>query len=183
VKFTPLSIPGAWLIEPVKHQDERGVFRRHFCAVEFAEHRLETAVVQGNVSENFHKGTLRGFHFQLPPHEEAKTLSCLSGAVHDIVVDLRPASPTYLKWEGVDLDAENRRALHVPAGCAHAFLTLRDNTLVHYYVSSAYAPTAERGVRFDDPLFGFRWPAAVLTLSDRDRAFPDFDPAAPVIAR
>ncbi len=174
--FAELELPGVWLIAPEVHTDDRGAFRRHFCAREFAAHGITPTVAQGNISENPRAGTLRGFHYQARPSQEAKTLSCLSGALYDIVVDLRPASPTFMKWVAVELSAQDHRSLHVPVGCANAWLTMAPDTVVHYYMSEFYAPTADRGLRYDDPAFGFRWPAAPTVISDKDRSYPDFDP-------
>lgn len=176
MKFVELGLRGVWLIEPEAYADERGVFRRHFCAREFRDHGLAPAAVQGNVSENPHLGTLRGFHYQARPFEEAKTLSCMTGAIYDIVVDLRPESPTFMRWVPVELAARDRKSLHVPAGCANAWLTTAPDTVVHYYMSEEYAPDSYRGFRYDDPAFGFRWPIAPKVISERDRGFPDFDP-------
>ena len=178
MKFQELGLPGVWLIEPELFKDERGVFRRHFCAEEFKAHCIEPAVMQGNISENPHRGTLRGFHYQLAPSQEAKTLSCLTGAVYDIVADMRPDSPTFMKWISVEFGAEDRRSLHVPAGCANAWLTTTDNTVMHYYMSAMYAPNSYRGFRYDDPSFGFEWPSEPAFISDKDRALPYFDPKA-----
>lgn len=178
MKFSELDIPGAWLIEPDLHRDERGVFRRHFCADEFSAHGIVPTVVQGNISENPHLGTLRGFHYQASPHQEAKTLSCLTGSIYDIVVDLRAGSATFMKWIAVELSAGDRKSLHVPAGCANAWLTTASQTCVHYYMSEFYTPGADRGFRYDDPAFTFHWPAPPKVISDKDRNYPDFDPRA-----
>lgn len=174
MKFKTLTISGAWLIEPDLVCDERGVFRRHFCRDEFSHHGIEPAVCQGNVSENPHLFTLRGFHYQLAPYAEGKTISCLSGGVYDIVVDLRENSPTYLRWVSVELDANNRASVYVPPGCANAYLTLERNTIVHYYMSEKYAPNSYRGFRYDDPNFNFTWPAEPKVISERDRMLPNF---------
>jgi dTDP-4-dehydrorhamnose 3,5-epimerase len=175
MKFLELALPGVWLIEPELFADERGAFRRHFCAEEFASHHIAFAVVQGNVSENPERGTLRGFHFQIPPFEEPKTLSCLGGGVYDIVVDLRPNSPKFMQWIAVEFSSKDRRSLHVPAGCANAWLTTEPGTVVHYYMGSAYNPGAGRGIRYNDPAFGFRWPFSPLMVSEKDLNYPDFD--------
>lgn len=174
--FTQLGLPGVWLIDPVVFADDRGVFRRHFCAEEYQAHGLTPTVAQGNVSENLYAGTLRGFHYQLPPWAEAKTLSCITGALYDIVVDLRPDSPTFLQWISVEISARDRRSLYVPAGCANAWLTTEPNTVLHYYMSEFYHPESYRGFRYNDPAFDFRWPAEPAVISDKDRTFPDFDP-------
>ena len=176
MQFTELAIPGVWLIEPEVHADSRGAFRRHFCAREFAAHGIAATMAQGNISENPAVATLRGFHYQLKPHQEAKTISCLSGAIYDIVADLRSTSPTFMQWVAVEISARDRKSLHVPAGCANAWLTMEPNTTVHYYMSEFYAAGADRGIRYDDPAFRFRWPAEPKVISEKDLAFPPFDP-------
>jgi len=177
MKFIELALPGVWLIEPELHADKRGVLRRHFCMEEFAAHGLDPKVAQGNISENPTRGTLRGFHYQARPFEEAKTLSCLSGALYDIVVDLRQDSPAYMKWVAAELSADSRVSLHVPAGCANAWLTTAPNSIVHYYMSEMYAADSYRGFRYDDPSFGFRWPFEPVLISEKDLSFPNFTPA------
>jgi dTDP-4-dehydrorhamnose 3,5-epimerase len=176
MQFRPLDIPGACVVTPNPFADHRGVFRRHFCAAEFLAAGLDGRVAQGNISENLKRGTLRGFHFLDAACGEAKTLSCLRGAVHDVIVDLRPQSPTYLAWRSVELDDRNRNSIHVPPGCANAFLTLTDDVIVHYYHSCSYVPAAERGIRYNDPGFGFEWPFEPTIISDKDRGHPDFTP-------
>ena len=175
MKFRELSLSGVWLIDAEPFSDDRGVFFRHFCAEEFAAHGIEPAVVQGNISVNPHLGTLRGFHYQEPPDEESKTLSCLTGAIYDIVVDLRPNSQTFMSWVSVELSAQNHRSLHLPAGCANAWLTVSENTVVHYYMSELYSPKAYCGFRYNDPGFGFDWPMEPKVISDKDNCFPDFE--------
>ena len=174
MKFVEQFIKGVFLITPEPHQDERGMFRRHFCAEEFSKRDITSKVSQSNVSENFHPYTLRGFHYQTGAHAEGKTLSCLKGKIYDVVVDLRKSSPTYMKWVSLDLNQENRYAVHVPPGCANAFLTLDPNCLIHYYCSQSYFPEAEKGIRFDDPSFQFEWPRYPEVISDKDRRHPDF---------
>jgi dTDP-4-dehydrorhamnose 3,5-epimerase len=175
MKFIELALPGVWMIEPNIITDERGTFRRSFCATEFAVHGLANTAVQGNISENPQEGTLRGFHFQIPPFGEAKTLTCVSGSLYDIVVDLRPASPSFMQWVSVEFSATDRRSLHIPAGCANAWLTTSPNTTVHYYMSEAYRPNADSGLRYNDPAFDFRWPNEPKLISAKDIAYPDFD--------
>lgn len=174
MQFNELSISGAFLIKPELFCDERGVFRRHYCSQEYAEHGITTGVLQGNVSENPHLHTLRGFHYQLAPHAEGKTISCISGAVYDIVVDLRNDSETYLKWESVTLDSNERNSLYIPPGCANAFLTTESNTIVHYYMSELYAPNSYQGFSYKDPAFNFIWPAEVKHISERDKNLPNY---------
>ncbi|HEX6040824.1 dTDP-4-dehydrorhamnose 3,5-epimerase [Longimicrobium sp.] len=176
--FVPTLLDGAWVVEPEPVEDERGFFARTWCADEFRARGLDPALAQCSVSFNRRRGTLRGMHFQAAPHAEAKLVRCTRGALWDVVVDLRPGSPTFTRWFGVELTADNHRALYVPQGFAHGFQTLADDTEVFYQISVPYAPGAGRGVRWDDPAFGIRWPHAdARILSDRDRAYPDFDPA------
>ena len=174
--FRPLDIPGAAVIAPTPFQDDRGVFRRHFCATEFAVAGLDGRMAQGNISENLRRGTLRGFHYLDESCGEAKTLSCLRGSVHDVILDLRPGSPTFRQWRAVELSDTNRLSIHVPPGVANAFLTLEDDVIVHYYHSTAYVPAKEHGVRYTDPQFGFEWPIEPTIVSDKDRAHPDYVP-------
>jgi len=176
MKFEEQKIKGVFLIQAEPFMDERGVFRRHFCQREFLRHGIDTRVAQANVSENIHKHTLRGFHFQLAPHGEGKTISCLAGSFYDIVVDLRPYSPTFLQWISLTIRAKDRTSLHVPAGCANAFLTLEDNMLAQYYVSDYYHKESEQGIRYNDPLFHFEWPYEPAHISAKDASFPNFDP-------
>lgn len=175
MKFQELSLSGVWLIDAEPFADDRGVFRRHFCAEEFARHGIEPRVLQGNISENPFMHTLRGFHFQLPPYAEGKTISCLTGSLFDIVVDLRPSSRTFRKWEAITLDGEKRHSLYVPPGCANAYLTMDSDTLVHYYMSEIYSPASYVGFRFDDPTFAFRWPTQPRLISDKDLNLPTYE--------
>ena len=172
MKFKELEIPGVWVIDAELVEDTRGVFRRHFCAKEFAERGIETAMVQGNISENPHQHTLRGFHYQVAPHSEGKTLSCFSGSLYDIVVDLRQESRTYRKWIPVNLTATSRQSLYIPPGCANAYLTMEANTVVHYYMSSFYNPISYTGFHYADPSFRFAWPSAPALISDKDNNLP-----------
>jgi dTDP-4-dehydrorhamnose 3,5-epimerase len=174
VIFTESRLAGAYVIDPELHADERGLFARTFCAKEFAQHGLSTTLVQCNISQNRRKGTLRGMHWQAWPHEEAKLIRCTRGTIHDVIIDLRPGSPTLGEHIGVDLTADNRRMLYVPEGFAHGFLTLDDDTEVFYQMSAFYEPAAARGLRHDDPALGIRWPAAVTVVSEKDRRWPDW---------
>ena len=174
MKFTTTSLKDAILIEPEPRPDERGFFARTYCRNEFAEAGLETDFVQGNMSFNRAKGTLRGMHFQYPPHEEVKVVRCIRGAIYDVIIDLRPDSPSYLKWQGFELTEDNGLQLYVPRGFAHGFLTLSDGAAVAYQVSAFYAPGAEGGVRWNDPQFAIEWSADVTVLSPKDAAWPDF---------
>lgn len=174
MKFTETTLPGAWLIdiEPVK--DERGFFARTWCQREFSEHGLIASLVQCGMSYNKTKGTLRGMHYQMEPHAEAKLIRCTQGVIYDVIVDLRSSSVTYKKYAGVDLSAENRRMLYVPPGIAHGFLTLTDGCEVLYQMSEFYQPAQARGVRWNDPAFAIRWPNDVRVISERDKNYPDF---------
>ena len=174
--FTQTVLPGVFLVDPERHADERGFFARTYSADEFAAHGLDPRVEQCSMSYNPRTGTLRGMHYQREPHGEVKLVRCTMGAVYDVVVDLRPASPTYCQWVGVELTAENRRMLYVPEGCAHGFLTLVDQTEVFYQISQPHHPTAGAGVRWNDPTFGVAWPSAPRVMADRDAAYPDFVP-------
>ena len=175
MNFKKLSIADAYIIEPNTFYDERGVFRRAFCSDTFRDNALDKQVSQANISENYKKHTLRGFHYQLEPHSEAKTLTCVSGSVYDIVVDLRPKSETYLKWAAVKLTKENRCSLHVPKGCANSFLTLENNTTMVYFSSNNYNPKHEKGLRYNDPTFKFKWPVnEPKFISKKDASWPDY---------
>jgi len=174
MKFTPTPLPGAFVIDLELRRDERGFFARTWCREELAGQGLSTTLAQCSLSFNPHRGTLRGMHYQAPPHGEVKIVRCTRGAVYDVIVALRPSSPAYARWFGIELDAENRRMLYVPEGVAHGFLTLVPQTEVSYQISRPYVPQAARGVRWDDPAFGIEWPAPVELVSERDRSYPDF---------
>jgi dTDP-4-dehydrorhamnose 3,5-epimerase len=172
--FKGTDIDGVWVIEPERHDDERGFFARTWEPEEFTERGLNSDLAQCSISYNRQRGTLRGLHYQAAPHEEAKLVRCTAGAIFDVAVDLRPDSPTFRDWFGVELSAENRLALFVPEGCAHGFLTLADDSEVHYQISQAYVPDAGRGVRWDDPAFAIRWPSQVVVINERDKSYADF---------
>ena len=174
MKFHAQNIQGVFLIESTPFVDERGVYRRHFCDQEFSEQGIVTNIRQCNVSENPYNHTMRGFHYQLPPHSEGKTLSCLKGAIYDIIIDLRTESPTYMQWISFEINDENRCTIHIPPGCANAFLTLEDHCLIHYYCSHPYTPSAERGIRYNDPAFEFEWPYRPEVISEKDLNHPDY---------
>lgn len=171
MRFTPLTIPGAFVIDLEPITDARGSFARSFCANEFAAHGLRTTFPQHSRSQNLKKGTLRGMHWQEPPHAEAKVVTCVRGGVYDVCLDLRRDSPAYLKWHGVELTAENRSQLYIPEGCAHGFQALTDNAEISYLISAFWTPEAGRGARFDDPAFGIAWPLPVTEMSDKDRGW------------
>jgi dTDP-4-dehydrorhamnose 3,5-epimerase len=174
--YTKGPLPDTYIIAPDKKQDDRGFFARAFCEKEFAEHGLAPRMVQTNLSFNTEQGTLRGLHFQRAPHREAKLVRCTRGALYDVIVDIRPASPAYGEWMGVELSADTHRMLYVPEGFAHGFLTLEDDTEVTYQVSAFYTPGAEGGLRHDDPALAIDWPAAVRVISAKDRSWPAFQP-------
>lgn len=175
--FNETILSGAFLVEPECHKDARGLFARTFCEEEFAARGLSSRVAQCSLSFNDRKGTLRGLHYQAPPHAEAKLIRCTRGSVHDVIVDLRRNSPTFRKWIAVELSAENRLMLFVPEGFAHGLQALDDGTEVFYQISQPYRPEAARGVRWNDPAFSIAWPLPDPLLSDRDRSFPDFTEA------
>jgi dTDP-4-dehydrorhamnose 3,5-epimerase len=155
-------------------EDDRGYFARTFCVREYADHGLETRFVQHNTSYSSVRGTLRGMHFQRAPHGEVKVVSCLKGAIWDVIIDLRPDSPTYCRWEGFELTAENRRQIYIPVGFAHGFQTLCGDTETGYLISAFYAPTAASGVRYNDPIFAIDWPLPITAISEKDSAWPNF---------
>lgn len=171
--FTETHIAGVFVVETEPRGDERGWFARGWCAAEFAAHGLDAHIEQVNVARTERSGTIRGMHWQAEPHGEAKLVRCTRGAVFDVAIDLRPASPTCGAWVGVELKDDGRRMLYVPEGCAHGYQALADGTEVTYLVTHAYVPGAERGVRHDDPAFGIQWPLPVADLSPKDRAWPD----------
>jgi dTDP-4-dehydrorhamnose 3,5-epimerase len=179
VRFRETSVAGAFVVEPERIEDERGFFARTFSVKEFASRGLDTRVDECSTSFNVREGTLRGMHYQLAPHAESKLVRCTRGAIYDVAVDLRPDSPSYLRWFGLELSPENGYALFVPEGCAHGFQTLADASEVLYQISAPYVPDAGRGVRWDDPAFGIEWPAPPAggrTMTSRDAEYPDFAP-------
>lgn len=172
--FTALPLDGLYLVTPEPVRDQRGFNARLWCEREFRDRGIDFRIVQMNMIGNGPAGTLRGFHYQAPPHAESKLFSVRRGAIHDVVVDVRRGSPTYLQWTGVRLTAEGREQLFIPKGCAQGFQTLVPETEVLYSVSAAYAPGHERGFRHDDPAFGIEWPLPVSAISEKDRSWPDF---------
>jgi dTDP-4-dehydrorhamnose 3,5-epimerase len=174
--FNTTELPGAYIIEPERYEDERGFFARTWCQHEFEQHGLSTRLAQCNISFNKRMGTLRGMHYQVAPYAEVKLVRCTMGAIYDVIIDLRPHAPTFMRHVGVVLSAENRRMLYVPEGFAHGFQTLEDNSEVFYQMSEFYAQAYGRGVRWDDPAFGVQWPEAERNIIDRDRYYPDFAP-------
>lgn len=172
--FTETPVKGAFVMDLEPREDERGFFARVWCERECGERGMNLRVAQCNVSFNKKRGTLRGLHYQAAPFEEAKLVRCTRGAIYDVVVDLRPGSPSFKRHLAVVLSAENRRALYVPEGCGHGFQTLEDDTEVFYQMSAPYSADHARGVRWNDPAFGIEWPPADRIMADRDRTYPDF---------
>lgn len=172
----PTAVQGVHEIRLEPHLDDRGSFARIFCRREFEAAGLEGEMVQSSLSETRRRGTLRGLHYQAAPSREAKVVRCLRGAIFDVALDLRPDSATYLRHHGAELSEQNGRALYIPHGCAHGFQTLEDDTLVLYFMMDYYRPELGRGVRWDDPAFGIRWPIEDPILTGRDRDYPDFRP-------
>ena len=178
MRFLETPLPGAFVVEIDMIGDERGWFARTFDAEEFRSRGMDPEVVQCNASFNAHRGTLRGMHYQAEPHGEPKLVRCVRGAIFDVAVDLRPQSPAFRGWHGVELSAENRRAFYIPAGLAHGFQTLTEDCEVLYQMGHSYVPDAARGVRWDDPAFGIEWPDAPQgrTISERDASYGSLEP-------
>lgn len=176
MKFATTRLQDAYLIEMEPHTDDRGWFARSFCVKEFAARDLETSYPQHSTSYSRRAGTIRGMHFQVDPRYEVKIVRAFSGAIYDVIIDMRPHSSTYLQWEGFELSSENGRQLYVPRGFAHGFQTLVDDTLVSYLCSTFYAPDSSGGYRYDDSAFGIRWPLPVSEISEKDGSWADFTP-------
>lgn len=175
MKFIELSLQGAYLIEPELIEDSRGFFARSFCTHEFKKHGLNSNIYQCNISFNHKKGTLRGMHFQIGDNSEVKVVRCNSGAIYDVIIDLRPNSPTYKQWQGVELTAKNRTMLYIPEGFAHGFQTLEDNTELSYQMSEFFAPEQARGIRWNDPAFKIKWPYEQPTvISAKDQQYANY---------
>jgi dTDP-4-dehydrorhamnose 3,5-epimerase len=177
VIFSETGVKGAFLIKPELVEDERGFFARTFCVRELTAAGIDPEVVQRSISYNRRRGTLRGMHYQAAPHEENKLVSCSRGAIYDVVLDLRPQSPTFRRWHAATLSDQNFEALFIPKGCAHGFLTLTDDVVVQYEISGFYHPESARGLRYDDPAFGVTWPAAPTVINARDASYPPFEAA------
>jgi dTDP-4-dehydrorhamnose 3,5-epimerase len=173
--FTETKLKGAFIVDVELLADQRGAFARTFCAQEFEQHGLKPTVAQCNLSFNHKAGTIRGMHYQIPPAAETKLVRCTKGAIYDVIVDLRPASPTYRQYIGVELSADNRRALYVPELFAHGYQALTDGAEVVYQVGEFYTPGYERGLRYDDPAFGISWPLPVTVISEKDASWPLFE--------
>jgi dTDP-4-dehydrorhamnose 3,5-epimerase len=176
MRFAATPLAGAYLVEIAKIGDERGFFGRSWCQREMAEHGLDSQIAQINTSFSRHRGTLRGLHFQIAPYQESKLIRCTRGAIFDVIVDLRPGSPSCGQWYGAELTADNHLALYSPKGFAQGFITLQDDSEITYIASEPYAPGKDRGIRWDDPQFGIQWPLQPVAMSDKDRQWPDFTP-------
>jgi dTDP-4-dehydrorhamnose 3,5-epimerase len=172
MKFIEVKLKGAYIIDPDILEDERGFFARTFCQKEFEAHGLNPRIAQCNISFNKHKGTLRGMHYQAAPMAETKLVRCTRGAIHDVIIDLRPESPTYCQWIAEELNTENSRMMYVPEGFAHGFQTLKDDTEVFYQMSECYSPEHARGGRWNDPAFGIEWPLNTKIISEKDKSYP-----------
>ena len=172
MRFSQCGVAGAWLIEPTPIEDARGRFMRAWCQREFADHGIAFTPLQANMGFSLRKGTIRGLHYQIAPALEAKLVRCTRGEIFDVVVDLRPASLTYRRWYGLCLSMENGHMLYIPEGCAHGCQSTRDDTEIHYMASAFYSPEHVRGVRYDDPVVGIRWPLVASSVSDQDRQWP-----------
>jgi dTDP-4-dehydrorhamnose 3,5-epimerase len=175
MRFSKTMLPGVIGIELEPRADDRGFFARSWCQQEFEAQGLNSRLVQCNVSFNYRKGTLRGMHFQAAPHAETKLVRCTKGAIYDVALDMRPESPAYKRWVGVELTAKSRQMLYIPEGCAHGFLTLEDETEVFYQMSEFYHAESARGARWDDPAFAIAWPEEVQVISERDATYPAFE--------
>lgn len=174
MKFTETRIPGAWIIDITPIHDDRGLFAMTWRPDELRQRGIDPALAQCNLAFSHRRGTLRGMHFQNAPHAQAKIVRCTRGALLDVVIDLRPDSPNYCQWDAVELTADNRRLLYMPEGIAHGYLTLSDDTEAYYHASTPWAPAAESGVRWDDPVFGIEWPSQPVIISPKDASWPHY---------
>jgi len=172
--FIETNLLDAYIIEIEKREDERGFFARAWCKKEFEGHGINSDWVQANLGFSKKRGTLRGLHYQIVPYQEAKLMRCIKGAIFDVIIDVRPESPTYKRWLGVELTADNHKMLYIPAGFAHGYLSLVDNIETFYQVSQFYTPGAEQGIRWNDPAFGIEWPLEAQVISDKDKSWPDY---------
>jgi dTDP-4-dehydrorhamnose 3,5-epimerase len=178
MEFVETKLPGAFLVRIKRIEDHRGYFGRGFCRQEFIAHGLNPDVSQLNVGFSHARGTLRGMHYQTAPHAEAKLVRCTKGRIFDVIVDLRPDSPTHRQWFGAELDADDGTMMYVPEGVAHGYLTLVDRSEIYYLASVPYASASAKGVRFDDPQFGIAWPSAPSVMSDQDKNWPAYTDAS-----
>ncbi|WP_291571673.1 dTDP-4-dehydrorhamnose 3,5-epimerase [Clostridium sp. UBA4548] len=172
--FKETKLKGAYIIEIEPIEDERGFFARSWCKEEFESIGLNPNLKQCNISYNKHKGTIRGMHFQTAPYEEAKLVRCIRGAIYDVIIDLREHSETFMKWIGVEITAENRKALYIPEGFAHGFQTIEENSEVFYQMSESYHAEHAAGIKWNDTTFGIEWPLPIISISDKDNSFQSF---------
>lgn len=172
--FKETKLKGAYIIETQKLTDDRGFFGRSWCKKEFEAHGLNASIVQANLSYTKTKGTLRGLHYQVAPYSETKAIRCFSGSIYDVIIDIRPDSSTFKQWIGVELSGENGLMLYIPEGFAHGFISLEDNTLIHYLNTAYYTPGAEGGIRYNDPAFNVKWPMEPTLISEKDKNQPPF---------
>tara|TARA_Y100000589_G_C27197023_1_gene647323 strand:+ start:4486 stop:5028 length:543 start_codon:yes stop_codon:yes gene_type:complete len=177
MQFTELNLKGVYLISPDIFSDSRGKFHRSFCKDEYRKNGIDNSFEQGNISENPKRGTLRGFHYQIDPYQESKTISCITGSIFDVVIDLRKDSSTFLQSVSVEISYKKKESIFIPKGCANAWLTLESNTFVHYYMGSSYHPDSYKGIKFNDKFFNIKWPFDPKLISDKDLQFPDFKPS------
>ena len=175
MKFEPIPLPGAWAISLEPHEDDRGYYARSYCRRELEAHGIDPTMVQMNTVFSKSAGTLRGMHYQTDPRAETKLVRCIRGALYDVMVDMRPDSPTYLQYFGIELSAENRQMVYVPGNFAHGFLSMEDNTEACYMVGEYYAPDCERGFCHDDPAIGIQWPIPAAVLSEKDKSWPPLE--------
>jgi len=168
MRFVKQKIHGLYLIKPSSHQDNRGIFHRSYCEDELIKEGINFRVKQGNISENFNKHTLRGFHYQKPPSKESKIISCVTGDLYNVVIDLRKNSKTYHEWVAISISSLLKESIHVPSGCANAFLTMSENTIVHYYMGDSFNPDTYSGIRYNDPMFSIKWPCEPEVISEKD---------------
>ncbi len=174
MKFKKQKLENVFIIEAESNIDERGLFRRHFCEKEFKNHGINFSVKQANISENKNKFTLRGFHYQKAPSNESKIITCISGNIFNVLIDLRPYSSTFMQMQEFTFTSEKRQSLYIPVGCANAFLTLEDNTWIHYYMNDFFS-SESYGFRYNDPIFDIKWPVKPLFISEKDRSYPNIE--------
>lgn len=174
MKFLEQKIQDLYLIEHELHRDNRGIFRRSYCQDEFNENGIQFIPKQGNISENFKKHTLRGFHYQISPSNESKIITCISGSLYNVVIDLREDSKSQFQWVALEISSLNKESIYVPAGCANAFLTMSDNTIVHYYMGDSFSPETYNSIRYNDPMFAVKWPCEPEVISNKDLEIPNY---------
>ncbi len=175
MKFAETKLKGAFIVEIEKHEDTRGFFGRAWCKNEFEQYKLKTNICQINTSKTIKKGTVRGLHYQVEPHLETKFVRCIRGSIYDVIVDLRPESPTFLQWVGVELNETNLKMIYVPENFAQGFVTLENNCEIYYLATEFYFPESERGIRYDDPAINIKWPIEIISVSKKDLNNPEIN--------